>query len=58
MSTSWYYMCIKKKNKIKKERREKMNSANIMKNMKTLKKKKNQVKIQWLHIVSKNGNNS
>lgn len=26
--------------------------------MKTLKKKKNQVKIQWLHIVSKNGNNS
>lgn len=34
-----------------------MNSANIMKNMKTL-KKKNQVKIQWLHIVSKNGNNS
>lgn len=33
-----------------------MNSANIMKNMKTL--KKNQVKIQWLHIVSKNGNNS
>lgn len=58
MSTSWYYMCIKKKNQIKKERREKMNSANIMKNMKTLKKKKNQVKIQWLHIVSKNGNNS
>lgn len=34
-----------------------MNSANIMKNMKTL-KIKNQVKIQWLHIVSKNGNNS
>lgn len=55
MSTSWYHVC---KKKIKIERRETMNSANIMKNMKTLKKKKNQVKIQWLHIVSKNGNNS
>lgn len=58
MSTSWYHMCKKKFKKIKIERRETMNSANIMKNMKTLKKKKNQVKIQWLHIVSKNGNNS
>lgn len=35
-----------------------MNSANIMKNMKTLKKKKSSKKIQWLHVVSKNGNNS
>lgn len=36
-----------------------MNSANIMKNMKTLKKThQNQVKIQWPHVVSKNGNNS
>lgn len=58
MSTSWYQMCIKKKRRKKKERREMMNSANTIKNMKTLKKKKNQVKIQWLHIVSKNGNNS
>lgn len=57
MSTSWYHMCKKKIKKNKIERRETMNSANIMKNMKTL-KKKNQVKIQWLHIVSKNGNNS
>lgn len=40
MSTSWYHMCKKKKKKIKIERRETMNSANIMKNMKTLKKKK------------------
>lgn len=39
MSILWYYMCIKKK-KIKKERREIMNSVNIMKNMKILKKKK------------------
>lgn len=58
MSTSWYHMCKKKFKKIKIERRETMNSANITKNMKTLKKKKYQVKIQWLHIVSKNGNNS
>lgn len=46
----------KKKNKKRKKRNNEYCKHN--EKYENIKKEKNQVKIQWLHIVSKNGNNS